>query len=252
MPVTRRAGEPGRVPTYPPADRGDDSDGMVTAFLDAILHDLRQPVQIVRLLEGSAAGSPGGAAATATAERLSMVADVMEDSLATLADFNLAARTAAPDVTAFPVQAVLADLDRECRDFGRSYRRELRIVGSSAVVRSDAHILGRILRNLTSHMIRHAADPEILVGCRRRPGRLRVEVWAGRDPAPDADPPGERPLGGDWSHGAAADIGGPSAGLWAALRLGAVLADLVSIGMVAGGRRMALNVEVPIADAAGT
>jgi two-component system, sensor histidine kinase len=44
-------------------------------------------------------------------------------------------------------------------------------------VRSDAILLERILLNLVSNAVRYTAHGGVLVGCRRRGGMLRVEVW---------------------------------------------------------------------------
>jgi CheY-like chemotaxis protein len=53
----------------------------------------------------------------------------------------------------------------------------LRVVSSDAVVRSDFILLERILFNLVSNAIRYTANGGVTVGCRRRAGVLRVEIW---------------------------------------------------------------------------
>jgi signal transduction histidine kinase len=53
---------------------------------------------------------------------------------------------------------------------------ELRVVRSSAVVRSDRVALAIILDNLVGNAVRYTDRGRILVGCRRRGGQLVVEV----------------------------------------------------------------------------
>jgi CheY-like chemotaxis protein/anti-sigma regulatory factor (Ser/Thr protein kinase) len=53
----------------------------------------------------------------------------------------------------------------------------LRAVQSSLWVRSDVILLERILLNLVSNAVRYTVAGSVIVGCRRRDGQLRVEVW---------------------------------------------------------------------------
>ena len=62
------------------------------------------------------------------------------------------------------------------RGGGRAKGLDLRIVPSNAVLRSDAVLLERILRNLVSNAIRHTATGRVLVGCRHRGGMVRIDV----------------------------------------------------------------------------
>ena len=52
----------------------------------------------------------------------------------------------------------------------------LRVVPSSAWVRSDAILLERILLNLVSNAVRYTEAGGVVVGCRRKDGKLRIDV----------------------------------------------------------------------------
>jgi CheY-like chemotaxis protein len=54
---------------------------------------------------------------------------------------------------------------------------KFRVATTSAWVRSDFILLERIVLNLVSNAIRYTSHGGVVVGCRRRGGQLRIEVW---------------------------------------------------------------------------
>jgi signal transduction histidine kinase len=53
----------------------------------------------------------------------------------------------------------------------------LRLVASSQSCESDPVLLERLLGNLVSNAVRYTERGGVVIGCRRRPGGVRVEVW---------------------------------------------------------------------------
>jgi CheY-like chemotaxis protein len=53
----------------------------------------------------------------------------------------------------------------------------MRVFPSRAVVSTDRVLIDRVLRNLVSNAIKYTNEGRVLVGCRRRGGRLLVAVW---------------------------------------------------------------------------
>jgi CheY-like chemotaxis protein len=51
------------------------------------------------------------------------------------------------------------------------------MVPCAAAVRSDRRFLRRILQNYLSNALRYTPSGKVLLGCRRRNGSLRIEVW---------------------------------------------------------------------------
>jgi len=91
-----------------------------------------------------------------------------------------------PQLETFPIQPLLEHIRRECVE--EAGRKGLRLVlhPSSGVVQSDPLLLGRILRNLVVNAVRYTDEGRVVIGCRRRGARLRVEVWdTGRGIAPE-------------------------------------------------------------------
>ena len=52
-----------------------------------------------------------------------------------------------------------------------------RVVPSSLSVRSDPRLLEQMIRNLLSNAVKYTNKGKILLGCRRRGDKLRIEVW---------------------------------------------------------------------------
>ncbi len=58
---------------------------------------------------------------------------------------------------------------------------------SSLVVRSDPGLLERIFDNLVSNAVRYTDEGRVLIGCRRRGGVVRLEVWDSGPGIPEAN-----------------------------------------------------------------
>ena len=52
-----------------------------------------------------------------------------------------------------------------------------RVVSSRLKVRSDPRLLEQTLRNLLANAMKYTERGKVLLGCRRRGDRLRIEVW---------------------------------------------------------------------------
>ena len=81
-----------------------------------------------------------------------------------------------PDLTEFPINHLLQRIESTFAAAAREKGLELRVVPSSAWLRSDPILLERILLNLVSNAVRYTARGGIVVGCRRHAGNVRIEV----------------------------------------------------------------------------
>ncbi|NIA67203.1 PAS domain S-box protein [Pelagibius litoralis] len=159
-----------------------------TRFLAAASHDLRQPLHAIELFV---------AALEATVEddeAHELVADIRQASeaagrlLNALLDVSeLETGKLEGRFETFRVQRVLDGLQRVYGQQANERKLSLRMVPCSQLVYSDPDLLERILSNLLSNAVRYTTSGSILLGCRRREGKLRIEVWDTGPGIPEAE-----------------------------------------------------------------
>ena len=150
-------------------------------FLAAASHDLRQPLQALKLIRGVLAKR---ILERRTEEALELVAKLddtassMSTMLNTMLDINqLEAGTVNTAVTAFAINDLL---DRLRAEFGwHAGERDLgfHVVPCSLVVETDPHLLEQMLRNLLSNALKYTKRGKVLIGCRRHGATLSIEIW---------------------------------------------------------------------------
>jgi CheY-like chemotaxis protein len=151
---------------------------VMAKFLNAISHDLRQPLHALGLFVAQLR-SP-----LSVAERGRVIAQI-ETALAKINhQFNavldisrLDAGQLKPDINVFPLATLLLSAEDSLAGSAHQKSLKLRIVPSSLWVRSDAVLLDRIIVNLVSEAMHHAARGKVLLGCRRRGAQICIEVW---------------------------------------------------------------------------
>ena len=90
---------------------------------------------------------------------------------------KLDAGVLAPSISEFPVDQLLKRIEMTFTSAAREKDLRLQVVSSGAWIRSDFILLERILLNLVSNAVRYTDEGGVVVGCRRRTGLLRIEVW---------------------------------------------------------------------------
>src|SRR5262249_9486640 len=147
-------------------------------FLAAASHDLRQPLHALGLFVAQLRGR------TRVDERKQIIAHIdaalaaMNELFNALLDISkLDAGVLTPDLVDFPAAQLLKRVETTFADAAREKGLSLRVVGSGAWLRSDFILLERIVFNLVSNAVRYTGTGGIVVGCRRRGDRVRIEVW---------------------------------------------------------------------------
>jgi len=149
-----------------------------TKFLAAVSHDLLQPLNAARLFTGALLERREPQANETLVRNVSNSLEDVENLLGTLVDISkLDAGVIKADIAPFALSELLDNLAAEYTELARSEGLELHFIGCSALVHSDIQLLARILRNLLSNAIRYTYSGRVVLGCRRQPQRLSVQVW---------------------------------------------------------------------------
>ena len=147
-------------------------------FLAAASHDLRQPLHALNLFVAQLGGETDQAEQARLIARIDASVAAMNELFNALLDTSkLDAGVLAPSVSEFPVDHLLKRVEMTFAAATREKSLRLRVVSSDAFIRSDFILLERILLNLVSNAIRYTVRGGVMVGCRRRGGVLRIEVW---------------------------------------------------------------------------
>ncbi|MEN8179961.1 MAG: ATP-binding protein [Pseudomonadota bacterium] len=147
-------------------------------FLAAASHDLRQPLQAMTTISDVLKRKLDDPEALRLVDYLSKSLLNMNELFNALLNVNqLESGSIKPKLSCFPVNELLTRIDTAYRPLAEQKGLSLRIVNSSATIRSDSILLGQILDNLVSNAIRYTETGKVLVGCRRHGAMLHLEVW---------------------------------------------------------------------------
>ena len=146
-------------------------------FLAAVSHDLRQPLQSLTLLHGLMARNQQPDEASRLAALLERILGSMTGMLDSLLDVNrIESGIIRPAIRSVPVAPLLERMAEEFGPLCHQKGLRLRVIQSSAWVRTDLQLLEQMLRNLLSNALKYTFRGSILIGCRRRDGAVQLVV----------------------------------------------------------------------------
>jgi signal transduction histidine kinase len=149
-----------------------------TQFFAAASHDLRQPLHAMGLFAGALQEKITDPDLLNVVRNINASVAALEGLFNELLDISkIDSGILTPRLSDFPVTDVLDTMMNEFYAEASERRLSLAVVGSKRQVHSDRFLLERILRNLMSNAIRYTRTGGVLLGCRWRPDRVRIEVW---------------------------------------------------------------------------
>lgn len=159
-------------------ERAEQASRAKTQFVDALLHDLSQPLMAmgldIRTLKLRAHEAESSALLTRL-ERSAMKLENMRDVLLDVA--RLESGATQPRLADFPLDRVFDSLRVVFEAQAREKGLRFELFRTTAWCRSDPLLLERVLSNLVSNALRYTARGTVLVGVRRLcDGRLRIEI----------------------------------------------------------------------------
>lgn len=146
-----------------------------TRFLAAASHDLRQPIQSIRLFEYILSSRLTEPEDKALLEKLNNSTDSLASLLDSLLDLSkLDAGVMTVDKKIFCIDDVLSRVYQQYMPIAADQDIILRYVPSYAMFESDPQQLERIIRNLVVNAIKHMGKGSILLGVRRSGSRIVI------------------------------------------------------------------------------
>jgi Na+/proline symporter/signal transduction histidine kinase len=172
--LTRLNAELGRAKA-----EADDANASKTRFIAAASHDILQPLNAARLYVTSLIerqrqnDGDGDLVANIDASL-----EAVEEIFAALLDISrLDTGAMVPEMSDFRIDELLQRLEVEFAPLARDMGLKLKFRPCTLAVRSDRRLLRRLLQNLVSNAIKYTPKGGVLIGCRRRGSRLRIDVY---------------------------------------------------------------------------
>ena len=149
-----------------------------TQFFAAASHDLRQPLHAMGLFAEALRQRSHDDEVIQLVNSINASVDALEGLFSELLDITRI-DTGGVEVRPahFPVGAIFRKLRLHFEPTAFEKGLALRFRGQQHHAFADPLLVERILRNLVSNAIRYTEDGSVLVSCRRRGNRLRLQVW---------------------------------------------------------------------------
>jgi signal transduction histidine kinase/CheY-like chemotaxis protein len=147
-------------------------------FLAAASHDLRQPLHALGMFVAQLRGRVTEPEAAALTGKVEAAVTALQQLLDAILDISrLDAGIVSPVHTDFPIAPLLERLAESFAPQAERKGLRLRVAPTRLAVQSDPVLLERVLLNLLANAVRYTQRGGIVIGCRRRGERVRIEVW---------------------------------------------------------------------------
>jgi signal transduction histidine kinase/CheY-like chemotaxis protein len=159
-------------------DEAEKANRAKTDFLAAASHDLRQPLHAMQMYIAALRQKSNNPEVSSIIENIDAVSVSTARLLSALLDVSqLESGAIKPQYEAFSIQDILRRVYRSFSPAAKQKNLDFRLIPCSASVNSDPVLLERILGNFMSNAVRYTQSGRVLIGCRRRSGKISVEVW---------------------------------------------------------------------------
>ncbi|HEX8987310.1 MAG TPA: ATP-binding protein [Rhodocyclaceae bacterium] len=149
-------------------------------FLAAASHDLRQPIQAMRLFQDALSKTPMSDEQRRISDYLARSTRSLAEILNVLLDVSkLDGGMVKPQSAPLAVRDLLGAMEAEFAPLAlaRGLRFKLYFPNRTLMLRTDATLLHGLMRNLIDNALKYTERGGILVGARRRGDRVLLQVW---------------------------------------------------------------------------
>ncbi|WP_229006341.1 hybrid sensor histidine kinase/response regulator [Roseibium aggregatum] len=146
-------------------------------FLAQASHDLRQPIHAISLFTACLRDAGLEREERQMVENIDRSLQSVAGLFRSLLDIaTLDSGKVEPKLAPVRLDDVISDVMRQYSEMAQWANVELRAVPCRVVVRTDAALLSTMLQNIVSNALKYAPDSLVLIGCRRRNGKIALEV----------------------------------------------------------------------------
>ena len=147
-------------------------------YLKAVSHDLMQPLEAARLFTSALSSqSDLNEQQKRQVTNINDSLKVANDLLSNLGEIaRIESGNIHPQLESFALNELFEELAQDFSGFIEKQQVQFRYVKTQTWVKSDRHLLRRILQNLLGNAIRYASPGKVLLGIRRKQGKVWVQV----------------------------------------------------------------------------
>ncbi|MCP4320199.1 MAG: hybrid sensor histidine kinase/response regulator [Hyphomicrobiales bacterium] len=158
--------------------RAEDANIGKTRFLAAAGHDILQPLNAARLYSSSLVERLGQSDNRELVQNIDSSLESVESIFGAVLDISrLDTGAMKPQISVFPLNEMLRRIETDFAPLAAENNLDLRVLPTSAFVRSDPKLLRRLIQNLVSNAIKYTTSGRVLVGVQRRKGNAVVQVF---------------------------------------------------------------------------
>lgn len=157
-------------------EEADRANRAKSRFLATASHDLRQPLQTIRLYN-AAMSKVADAGTRELLQHQTSAIDTMTRLLNALLDISrLESGAIEPRPVHVPIAEVLAELKAEFEESARTRGLQLSVASSSAVVSTDRTLFYQLLQNLVGNAVKYTDQGTVAITCSADAHGLSIEV----------------------------------------------------------------------------
>ena len=147
-------------------------------YLKACSHDLMQPLEAARLFTSALTEQKGlNSEQQRQVDNIDKSLRAANDLLADLAQIaRLESGNIKPHFEVFALNDLFEDLEQEFAALAVEQNIEFRLVATKAWVKSDQHLLRRIIQNLVGNAFRYASPGKVLLGARVFNNQVIIQI----------------------------------------------------------------------------
>jgi len=149
-----------------------------TRFLAALSHDVLQPLNAARLFASALRESDDSAEQHRLAERVDTALRAAEDLLDGLLDISrLDAGALTPQWQSVSLDALMESVAEQYQPLAQARNLDFHVHRCGLAVYADRRLLRRVIQNFVANALRYTPSGRVVLGCRRHPTEVDIEVW---------------------------------------------------------------------------